>query len=348
MAKLKAHEVDGFLSRTATGYRIFLVYGPDRGLISERAQTIAKGTGIALDDPFAVIRLDGSAVNSDPARLMDECLTVSMFGGDRLVWLKDAGNERGLIEAVKSVSKAPLQGVTLIIEADDLKPSSALRSTCESADTIMALPCYADDARAVDALIDRELAKAGLTIAIEARNVLKASLGGDRLATRGELEKLALYCRGQKQVTLADVSAAIGDVSENSADELVDAMLDGNPAKTDEYFTQLLTRGTNVQAILSIITRQLCGFLEQRERMEREGKTAAAAVAAAKPPVFFSRKALVEKVLAGTDAATFLNHLAKIRSAMLESRRNAALAGQIVNRTLLAIAVQQGSRRSRR
>ena len=231
MAKLKAHEVDGFLSRTATGYRIYLVYGPDRGLVSERAQTIAKAAKVPLDDPFAVIKLDGSTVNSDPARLLDECLTVSMFGGDRLVWVKDAGNERGLVEAVKTVSKAPLEGVTLIIEADDLKPSSGLRSTCESADTIMALPCYSDDAKAVDVLIDRELAKENLTIALDARTLLKASLGGDRLATRGELEKLALYCRGQNQVSKDDVIAAIGDVSENSADELVDAMLGGDPAK---------------------------------------------------------------------------------------------------------------------
>ena len=348
MAKIKAHEVDGFLSRTATGYRIFLVYGPDRGLVSERAALIAKAAKVPLDDPFAVIKLDGSTVNSDPARLLDECLTVSMFGGDRLVWLKDAGNERGLVEAVKTVSKAPLEGVTLIVEADDLKPSSGLRSTCESADTIMTLPCYSDDAKAVDMLIDRELAKEGLTISLDARQVLKASLGGDRLATRGELEKLALYCRGQKQVSLADVEAAIGDVSENSADELVDAMLGGDPAKTDEFFSQLISRGTNMQAILSTVTRQLSGFLEQRDGMERDGKSAAAAVAAARPPVFFTRKALVERILAGTSAETLLSYLGKVQAAVLDSRKNAALAEAIVNRTLLAIAASQNRVRQRR
>ena len=348
MAKIKAHEVDGFLSRTATGYHIFLVYGPDRGLVSERAQAIAKAAKVQLDDPFAVIRLDGSTINTDPARLVDECLTVSMFGGDRLVWLKDAGNERGLVEAVKAVSKSPLQGVTLIIEADDLKPSSGLRSTAESADTIMALPCYADDAKAVDGLIDRELAKEGLTISLDARMALKAALGGDRLATRGELEKLSLYCRGQKQVSLDDVKAAIGDVSENSADELVDAMLGGDPAKTDEYFSQLISRGINTQAILSTVTRQMSNLLEQRDAMERDGKSAASVVAAARPPVFFTRKALVERVLSGTSTETFQSYLAKVQTAVFESRKNAALANAIVNRTLLAIAAQQVRLRQRR
>ncbi len=348
MAKIKAHEVDGFLSRTATGYHIFLVYGPDRGLVSERAQAIAKAAKVQLDDPFAVIRLDGSTINTDPARLVDECLTVSMFGGDRLVWLKDAGNERGLVEAVKAVSKSPLQGVTLIIEADDLKPSSGLRSTAESADTIIALPCYADDAKAVDGLIDLELAKEGLTISLDARMALKAALGGDRLATRGELEKLSLYCCGQKQVSLDDVKAAIGDVSENSADELVDAMLGGDPAKTDEYFSQLISRGINTQAILSTVTRQMSNLLEQRDAMERDGKSAASVVAAARPPVFFTRKALAERVLSGTSTETFLSYLAKVQTAVFESRKNAALANAIVNRTLLAIAAQQVRLRQRR
>jgi DNA polymerase-3 subunit delta len=345
MAKLKAHEVDGFLSRAGNGYHIFLIYGPDRGLVSERASQIAKSTKVPLDDPFSVIKLDASTLNADPARLADECLTVFMFGGDRLVWVKDAGNEKGLVEAVKSISQAELQGVTLIIEADDLKPASGLRSTCENAVTIMALPCYADDDRGVDRLIDTELAKYGLTITLDARSALKNSLGGDRLASRGELEKLALYCMGAKQVTREDIDFAIGDVSSSSLDELIDTVIGGSPAKLDEVFAKLTERGTSAQTILLMTTRQLSQLMDQRSSMEKDGKTAAAMVASARPPVFFTRKALVERVLGGTPVKTFLRYLDKIQTAVLESRKNASLADAICQRTLLAIAVEQGRMR---
>jgi DNA polymerase III subunit delta len=348
MAKLKAHEVDGFLSRSGTGYHIFLIYGPDRGMVSERASQIAKSSKIPLDDPFSVIKLDASTINADPARLADECLTVSMFGGDRLVWVKDAGNEKGLIEAVKAIAASKMEGVTLIIEADDLKPASGLRSTCENASTIMALPCYADDARGVDRLIDTELAKFGLTINLDARNALKNSLGGDRLASRGELEKLSLYCLGAKQVTLQDIDMAIGDVSASSLDELIDSVIGGDAVKLDEVFAKLTERGTNAQTILLMTTRQLSGLLEQRYGMDKEGKTAAAAVAAARPPVFFTRKALVERVLGGTTAETFLRYLEKVQAAVLDSRQNSSLSDAIAQRTLLAIAVEQGRTRNRR
>ena len=279
MAKLKAHEVDGYLARPLA-HRIMLIYGPDRGLVSERARAVAVATKVPLDDPFSLIKLEASSIQADPARLADEALTVSMFGGDRLVWIKDAGNEKGLVDALKPLAANPPQSATILIEADDLKPASGLRSLCESAPSAMALPCYPDDAPAVDALIDRELSAAGLAISLDARNLLKSSLGSDRLASRSEIEKLVLYSQGQKRIEIADVEAAIGDVSSTTADELVDAMLVGDVSGFDAAFAAMAAKGPGLQGLLAIVTRQVSNFAEQRFGMDRDGKTAAAAVAA--------------------------------------------------------------------
>jgi DNA polymerase III subunit delta len=346
MAKLKAHEVDAFLAKSAPGYRIFLLYGPDRGLISERARQIAVNTKIPLNDPFSVIKLDASAINSDPARLADEALTVSMFGGDRLVWVKDAGNEKGLIDSLKALSAKTLDSVTIIIEADDLKPSSGLRLLCETAQTVVALPCYADDARAIDRLIDAELANASLTISLEARVFLKNSLGGDRLASKSEIEKLVLYCLGQGRIEVSDVESAIGDVSITTLDELVDSMLSGNPVKLDEAFSRIDARGTSVHSILSTVTRQLSSLMDQRFGMDRDGKTAAAAVTSARPPVFFTRKPLIEHILTATGTSVFLRFLERIQTTVLESRENADLASALCHRTLLLITLEQSRART--
>ncbi len=342
MAKLKAHEVDTFIAKSAPGFRIYLIYGQDRGLVSERSATIASGLKIPLDDPFSVVKLEASVIHADPARLADEALTVSMFGGERLVWIKDAGNEKGLVEALKALAASPPDAATVIIEADDLKPASALRSLCENSPAIMALPCYADDAKGVDRLIDSQLAEARLTISLDARTLLKGSLGGDRLALRRELEKLVLYANGMGQITLVDVQAVVGDVSSSAMDELVDAILGGNAITLDETFSKLTERGTSIQAILSALVRQLNSLLAQRSDMENEGKSASAAVASARPPIFFNRKALIERVLSNTRTETLLRYLARSQSTMLEARKNASLATVICHRTLLAMAIEQG------
>ncbi len=54
----------------------------------------------------------------------------------------------------------------------------------------MSIPCYADDARALNGLIDEELASFGLKISPDARALLADSLGGDRLASRGKFASL--------------------------------------------------------------------------------------------------------------------------------------------------------------
>src|SRR5690606_1606404 len=138
--------------------------------------------------------------------------TVPMFSARRLVWIKSAGTQKQLADDVKLLAAQPPRDAIVLIEAGDLKKSAPLRSTVEAAAAGMALPCYADEARSVDGVIDELLARDDMTIALEARQLLRANLGGDRLATRSELEKLMLYCHGAREIRIDDVEAAIGDV----------------------------------------------------------------------------------------------------------------------------------------
>ena len=82
MAEIKAHEFDQFVKRRAKEYRIFLVYGPDRGLVSERAGELASMTGVDTADAFSFMRLDASDINSDPGRVYYEANSTGLLGGE--------------------------------------------------------------------------------------------------------------------------------------------------------------------------------------------------------------------------------------------------------------------------
>ena len=56
MSELKAGEVDRFLKSPDRGKALYLVYGPDRGLVSERGEVLARSTGVDLTDSFDKIR----------------------------------------------------------------------------------------------------------------------------------------------------------------------------------------------------------------------------------------------------------------------------------------------------
>lgn len=346
MAQKKAHEVDGWLARPDAAIKIVLLYGPDRGLVSERAKLFAGKTGLPPDDPFSVVRLDANEVEQQPGRLIDEARTVPMFSDRRLVWVRNAGAGKALSEDVKVLAADPPKDATILIEAGDLKKGAALRSAAEAAFAAIALPCYADEAKGIDAVIDHELQKAGMTITLEARQALRRSLGGDRLASRGEVEKLMLYAQGQEQVTLEDVDLAIGDVAGLSVDDVIDAVLEGRLDTFETAFSRLVASGNNqVFPMLAAAMRQFQTLHAMRGQMDAKGQSAASAVASARPPVFFSRRKTVENALQRWNADGTARVLDRLQNAVLQTRRRPELAEAIARHTLLAVALDGGRSR---
>lgn len=100
MAEIKSHEFESFLERSARNYRLFVIYGPDRGLVSERATLLAAKTGVSLTDPFSLIKLDIADLQRDQGRLLDETGAIGLFGGDKLVWIRGAANEKYLVDSL--------------------------------------------------------------------------------------------------------------------------------------------------------------------------------------------------------------------------------------------------------
>lgn len=345
MAQKKAHEVEAWLGRPDPACRIVLLYGPDRGLVSERARNFATKTGFPLDDPFAVVRMDAAEFDRQPGRLIDEAQTVPMFADRRLIWVRNAAAQKSLADDVKLLAADPPASATLLIEAGDLKKGIGLRAVVETARSAMALPCYPDEGRSLDALIDSELERAGMTISMDARAMLRASLGGDRMASRAELEKLLLYAHGAREVTGDDVIAAIGDVAALSADKVIDAVLAADLGMFERVFSRITAAGGQLQTILSGALRQFLPLHAARAGMEAEGRTAAAAMAAMRPPVFFSRQKLVEGALARWDAESFARILARLQAAVLESRKRPDLSDAIVRQAFIAIISEKSRAR---
>lgn len=327
--------------------RAVLVYGPDRGLVSERARDLVRGTGLDMDDPFALVRLDAAEVESGQGRLREEVNGISMFAERRVVWVRGAGASKALAAELKSLLDEMNEDVLVIIEAGDEKKGAPLRAACEAHPRAISLPCYADDERAIDALIDRTLGADGLAIAADARLLLRRSLGGDRLATRQELEKIALYCRGAKEIRVEDVEAVSGDSSAMSTDRVIDAILSGNAAALQHAFDAWVTAGSAPYLLLSAGMRQF----EQLQRLRagmRDGRSVAQAVAAARPPVFFSRRRLVEQALASWSEDALAKAADRIYRTILESRLRPSLETALARQALLAIAVQAARNRAAR
>ncbi|RVC99078.1 DNA polymerase III subunit delta, partial [Mesorhizobium sp. M2A.F.Ca.ET.029.05.1.1] len=339
-AQKKGYEVDSWLARPDPSMGIVLLYGPDRGLVAERAKAFAAKTGLPLDDPFSVVKLDGAEVDRDEGRLLDEARTVPMFSDRRLLWVRNASGQKALADDIKALTTEPARDAVILIEAGDLKKGTGLRAIVEAAANAIALPCYADEARDLDSVIDDELRKAGMSMTLEARQALRRNLGGDRLASRGEIEKLVLYAHGRKEIGIEDINALSGDVSGASFDAAVDAMLDGRVGDFDIAFTRHCQSGGHPFLVLSSAMRQLQAIQVMRGQMESGGRNAASVVAGARPPVFFSRRKLVEKTLERWNVEALGRALSRLQTAVLQTRKRPDLAEALARQALLGIAIE--------
>jgi DNA polymerase III subunit delta len=333
MVAIKAADVDAFVARPDRARPVVLVFGPDAGLVSERVNALIKASVDDVNDPFALARLEAEDLAAEPSRLVEEAQTIPLFGGRRAVWVK-AGS-RNIAPAVESLLVLPAIECRVVIEAGDLRRNAPLRSLCEKAKNAAALPCYADNERDRERLIDAEMRDAGLKLAPDARAMLIPLLGGDRQASRNEIAKLALYARGRDQVSVDDVAAVVSDASALALDDIVDATFAGRPAELETQLAKARLAGTSAGSILFAVQRQVAQLHKWRTAIEAGSGFSLDAV---QPPVNFRRKDAIAAALRLWSAARLLVAMSELADTVLQSRRNADLADTIAERALLAIA----------
>jgi DNA polymerase III subunit delta len=340
MVALKPAEVDGFVARPDPARPVVLVFGPDAGLVSERANALIKASVDDPNDPFALARLEGETTTAEPSRLVEEAQTVPLFGDRRAVWVK-AGS-RNIAPAVEPLLALPALECRVVIEAGDLRRNAPLRSLIERAKNAAALPCYADNERDRARLIDEEMRAAGLKLAPDARAILIPLLGGDRASSRSEILKLALYAHGRGEVSVEDVTVVVSDASALALDDIVDAAFAGKPAELETQLAKARTAGTSAGSILFAAQRQVAQLHKWKTSIEERSSFS---LDAALPPAQFRRKPLIEAALKTWSAARLATAMAELAEATLQSRRNSDLDNTIAERALLAIA-ENGRRRA--
>lgn len=336
MAALKGAEIDAYVARPDQR-RIALVYGADAGLVRERVEALLATSVDDLNDPFALVRIDGDTLASSPERSLEEAHTVPLLGGRRALWIKAGGANIGAsVEAL--LADPPQENCRVVIEAGDLRKTAPLRTLVEQAKGAVALACYADNERDLARLIAEELRTAKLTIAPDAQTLLVSLLGGDRQASRNELRKLALYAHGEGEISLDDVMAVVADASELKIDPIVDGAFAGKPELVESEFAKAVIAGTYPGMIISAAQRQ-AAWLHKSALAVAEGTAVSTLLDSGFPRLHFSRKGNVETALRNFNAARLVVIMDQLATAALEMRKQAALAAVIAQRALLSIAM---------
>lgn len=335
MVKIASGRADSFSRKPDPQICAALIYGPDSGLVRERAENLIKAVAGSLDDPFRTRELTLAELKADPALLRDEANALSLSGGRRAVNLRNAGDSIASLFA-ELLGDGQKGGALVVLEAGNLTPRSSLRLLFEEHAAAAALPCYLDDEATLTDVIESSLRQRGLAATPDALEFLASQLGGDRLVTRGELDKLALYAAGQTSVSLEDAEACIGDSSERGVDDLAAAMTAGDQGLVDRTYGRVLHEGANPIQVLRLIQRHF-------DRMHVvAGKTAAGGnldmvIKSLRPPVFFKAVAPFKAALRNWPVAKIGQAMELLLKAEMDCKTTGMPSELICARVLMQI-----------
>ncbi|MGF1591843.1 MAG: DNA polymerase III subunit delta [Kiloniellaceae bacterium] len=344
--KLAAREAERFVAAPDAAVRAVLLYGPDAGLRRERSAALLAKIVADPKDPFSVSEISAGQLKDDPARLADEAAALTFGGGRRFVRVRDASDK------VTAVLKDFLAGspgdAFVVVEADDLPARSTLRKLFEADKAAVALACYHDDARGLEAVVRGFFAAAGRGITREAVAFLAGQLGGDRELTRRELEKVLLFKgpAGEQdggEVTLEDAEACVGDSALLSLDDVALAVAGGNLAALERALARSLREGNAPVSILRAVVRHF-----QRLHAVAGGPgSAEEAMRRLRPPVFWKSAAAFKAQAEAWRPDALARAMDRLMEAEAACKRSGAPAEVLASRALLEIAANAPGRRRR-
>ncbi len=342
MTAIRARDAEKFVAAPPDSIFLFLVYGADAGMVRERALAIVNKRIDDRHDPFQFVEMSGDSVSADPLALLDEANTAPLFGGRRAILVETGA--KSVIPAITALINAPPVDCAVVLTAGALKKDAALRKLVEGAKQGAGVECAPDADPDLQALIDKSLRDAELVASPEARGLLLVALGEDRLMSRGELNKLALYMHGRGHVEAEDVEAIVAHASSVASDRVVAAAFAGGEPMTatlDAYFTQ----GGDASSLLFGALRYAVALHRARVAMEREGGRVDAGVSALMRAGFgFMHRALMEEQLKGWTSPRIGALIAPLREAQTRARANANIAHMEAERALWRVAKAARSR----
>jgi DNA polymerase-3 subunit delta len=336
--KLAPQRVAGFL-RDPGSCRVVLLYGEDHGMIRDRAAALVRTVAGSLDDAFLVADLG----REEMARLTEEAASLPLTGGRRVVRLRET------TEAATDQVAAILAGKAtslVVLEAPGLATRSRLRTLLESAPDGAAIPCYPEEGRALADTIRAVLAEVGAAIDADALAWVSDQLGADRVSTRGEAEKLALYVGPRGRVDLDAAMACVGDLAGLSLDDALFAATEGDVARTDRALELALAEGASPVAMLRAGLMHLQRLHRVRLSVE-DGVSMGDAVKAARPPVFFRRIGAFSRAVELWGAASLMAGMAGIAEAEQACKRTGAPDAVLSRNAILALARRAAAGRAR-
>lgn len=261
--------------RAARDCKLFFFCGPDEAGASAAAAKIIA----LLPAAGERVELSGAELKAEPARLIDEARSSSLFGSDRHLYIRAAGEEA--FEAVRlfaemtDIGQAEGACPVLIVATSATDKSRTAKLMETRGDALVAM-FYPPDVRSVASEVRVMAGAAGLRGfdgALAERVAVAAGL--DVRLAQSEITKLALYLDADPQspclVKAEDIDAIGASTGDDGIMPLVNAVLSGDLAALPAQLRRLREMSLNPVAVALALERRAAQLASLVPRLGRGG-----------------------------------------------------------------------------
>ncbi|MEI6178224.1 MAG: hypothetical protein WCS43_15120 [Verrucomicrobiota bacterium] len=240
----------------------FAVVGSDDGMVREQALMLYNELTGGNDDGFTHETIDGTSDNSDSAyeicaTTVQSLLTLPMFGGDKVVWLRNVNflgdnvtgrsqrTEAGVESLRATLEKGIPQGVKFLLTAQGVDKRRGFWKFIEKSAEVQVydrIDTSRDDWQdQVAMLVNQRAAELGLDFEPDALAVFILLAGEQSQQIGNELEKLDLYLGPERRtITENDVNVLVPLSRAAVVFEIGKAIQTGNAARAIQLIDQQL------------------------------------------------------------------------------------------------------------
>lgn len=259
----------GAVQRAARECRLFYFCGPDEAGAADAAQAIVA----LLPAGSERVEIAGGDLRKDPVRLGDEARSASLFGGERYVLVRTAGDEA--FEAVETLLESPVETCPVLIVATSASDKSRIAKLLEGRSDSLVAMFHPPDLRTVSGAVRSMADGAGVRLDTAlAERIAKGSLLDTRMA-RSEIEKLALFLDATPQAPKSASAEALDAIGARNEDDgfasVVSCVLGGDLKRLAGELARVRDLGLNPVGLLLAFERRAAQLAQLASRMGPRG-----------------------------------------------------------------------------
>jgi len=293
--------------------KYFLFYGNNEGLKKEEISKLQTKSKKKL------FKFDEKHILENPESFLEDIYSGSLFENEKFIVINHAGEK--ILKIIQIIIEKDPKDISILINAGQLDKKSKLRSNFEKEKELVAVGFYPDTNETLTKLAQNFIIQKKISLSQMNINFVVNKCNGNREFLKNELEKIELFSKSKKNITLDNLIKLINLSEDFSISELVDYCLAKDQKKTFNIINE--NNFNNDDSI--IITRTFLNKLKRILILSENfnfNKNLEKTINEARPPIFWKDKEIVKKQIKSWSTKNIQNLIIQINQIELEIKLN--------------------------